>query len=128
NGDDVTLETVGDFVIWRNYWIRTLYNRKHDALVGILGIHARGPVPDLTQEEQMLFERLVNQAAKALEDRILQQEVFAAVEGLLPEITALQRRRSALAYGGSTLLTAPMGDEDTLINHPGFSEIGRAHV
>lgn len=123
NGDDVKLETVGDFVIWRNYWIRTLYNRKQDALVGILGIHARGPEPDLTEEEQVLFDRLVNQAAKALEDRILQQEVFAAVEGLLPEITALQRRRSALAYGAATLLTAPMSDDDILINDPGFSDM-----
>jgi hypothetical protein len=123
NGDDVTLETVGDFVLWRNYWIRTLYNRQQDALVGVLGIHARGPEPDLTGEEQVLFDRLVNQAAKALEDRILQQEVFAAVEGLLPEITALQQRRSALAYGGATLLTAPMGDDETIINDPGFSDM-----
>jgi hypothetical protein len=123
NGDDETLETVGDFVVWQNYWIRTLYNRHEDALVGILGIEARGPEPDLTAEEQGLFDGLVEQAAKALEDRILQQEVFAAVEGLLPEITALQRQRSALAYGKATLLTASLDEEAALINDPGFSDM-----
>jgi hypothetical protein len=123
NGDDEALETVGDFVVWRDYWIRTLYNRQQDALVGILGIQARGPEPDLTEEEQLLFDRLVEQAAKALEDRILQQEVFAAVEGLLPEITALQKRRSAMTYGNATLLTAPMEAEAALINDPGFSDM-----
>jgi hypothetical protein len=124
NGDDDTLETIGDFVIWQDYWIRTLYNRQQDALVGVLGIQARGPEPDLTDEEQILFDRLVEQAAKALEDRILQQEVFAAVEGLLPEITALQKRRSALAYGNATLLTAPREEQEAaLINDPGFSDM-----
>lgn len=123
NGPGEELETVGDFVVWNEYWIRTLYTRHEDALVGILGIQARSSEPDLTEEELRDLERLSEQAAKALEDRILQQEVFAAVEGLLPEITALQARRSKAAYGGSTLLTAPIEEEETLISNPDFSSI-----
>jgi len=121
NGNEEDLETVGDFVLWRNYWIRTLYNRQDDALVGILGVQARADEPDLSEAEQGIFERLAQQAARALEDRILQQEVFAAVEGLLPQITALQRQRSEARYSGKTLLTAPLGDEEELIYDPDFS-------
>lgn len=121
NGAGESLERKGDFVLWRDYWIRTLYTRQEDALVGILGIRARAAEPDLTEEEEEIFERLAHQASKALEDRILQQEVFAAVEGLLPEITALQQQRSAAAFGGSTLLTASIEEQDALINDPDFS-------
>ncbi|MDX1664597.1 MAG: hypothetical protein R3272_12450 [Candidatus Promineifilaceae bacterium] len=121
DGAGENLETVGAFVLWRNYWIRTLYNRQEDALVGILGIRARAPEPDLTEAEQTILDRLAAQSARALEDRILQQEVFAAVEGLLPQITALQQQRSAARYDGSTLLTAPMDQEEQLINDPDFS-------
>ena len=123
NGDGEKLEMVGEFVLWRNYWIRTLNTRQEDALVGILGIQARGPAPDLSEAEESVFEHLAQQAAKALEDRILQQEVFAAVEGLLPEITALQLRRGAAKYGSSTLLTAPLDEEEVLINDPDFSDM-----
>ncbi len=121
NGAGENLERQGDFVLWRGYWIRTLFTRHEDALVGILGIRARADKPDLSEQEEEVFERLSHQASKALEDRILQQEVFAAVEGLLPEITALQQRRSAAAFGGSTLLTASIEEQEALINDPDFS-------
>lgn len=123
NGENEQLATAGDFVLWRNYWIRTLYSRQGDALVGILGIQARAEEPDLSEAEQVTFERLALQAARALEDRILQQEVFAAVEGLLPQITALQRQRSAAKYDATTLLTAPVDEDEVLINDPDFSTL-----
>ena len=121
NGANEKLERVGEFVIWGRYWIRTLYTRQEDALVGILGIRARNEEPDLSEEEEEIFERLARQAAKALEDRILQQEVFAAVEGLLPQISALQQQRSAAAFSGTSLLTASLDDQETLIDDPDFS-------
>ncbi len=73
------------------------------------------------------FERLVQQAAEALEDRILQQEVFAAVEGLLPQITSLQQRRVAATYSGDTLLTAPLEEDanEALLVDPNFSSMVR---
>ena len=125
NGTQESLEKVGEFVLWRDYWIRTLYTRQEDALVGILGIRARAEKPNLSEQEEEIFERLARQAAKALEDRILQQEVFAAVEGLLPEITALQQQRSAAAFGGTTLLTASLEEQQALINDPDFATMVR---
>lgn len=99
------LQEVDDFIVWQNFWIRPLSNRQGDIVLGILGVRARAATPDLTHSEQATLEKLVIQAANALEDRILQQEVFRAVEGLLPGITALQERRRAATFGGLPVLT-----------------------
>lgn len=99
-----SLETVGDFFVWHNYWIRPLHSRQENIVLGILGIQARSEEPDLNKDEEEIFSRLLHQAAQALEDRILQQEVFATVEGLLPQITAIQQRRSEAAFGGLPVL------------------------
>jgi len=87
---------------------------------------ARAPQPDLTPEELELLARLRAQAAAALEDRILQQEVFAAVEGILPEITALQERRSAATFGGLPVLAAETSEpNDELLQDPEFGNMVR---
>ncbi len=113
------VEASGDFLIWQNYWIRPLYNRPGEALLGILGVRARSDEPDVTAAEYPTFEKLVDQVANALEDRLLQQDVFASVEGLLPQITDLQKRRSAAAFGGTPALTA--ASEAELLSDPDFN-------
>lgn len=119
NGDEPEkLETVGTFIVWQNFWIRPLYNRKHDIVLGILGVWSRSDTPDLNQDEQDILEKLVTQASDSLEDRILQQEVFRAVEGLLPGITALQERRRAAAFGGLPVLTGENTTTPPLIADP----------
>jgi hypothetical protein len=55
----------------------------------------------------------------------LQQEVFAAVEGLLPEITALQERRRAAAFGGLPVLTADNQPAATVIDDPAYNNMVR---
>lgn len=126
NGNEIEpdLETADRFVLWQNYWIRRLRNRQRDNVLGILGIRARAARPDLDEAEKKILEQLIEQAAAALEDRILQQQVFAAVEGLLPQITALQERRGAAAFGGLPILTAA-ATEDTLVNDPEFTGMVR---
>lgn len=115
------LEESGGFLIWQNYWIRPLYNRHDEVLLGILGVQARSDKPDLSEAEYPTFEQLVDQAANALEDRLLQQDVFASVEGLLPQVTALQRRRSAAAFGGTPALTGAAYVESQLLSDPDFN-------
>ena len=118
------IEAVGAFFVWRNYWIRPLQSRHHDVVLGILGIRARGDKPDLSKEEEVIFSRLLHQAYLALEDRILQQEVFATVEGILPQITAIQQRRSEATFGGLPVLTL---DTNTaaIVADPEFSTMVR---
>jgi hypothetical protein len=118
NGATVT--EVNQFLVWENYWIRPLYNRKGDALLGILGVQARAETPDLTEAERPIFERLLMQAARALEDRLLQQGVFAAVEGLLPQVRALQRQRSAASYTSAAFMERMAEDDGTLVDDPDF--------
>ncbi|RMG96492.1 MAG: hypothetical protein D6706_10170 [Chloroflexi bacterium] len=121
------LQTVDGFFLWRNYWIRPLYNQNRNTLLGIFGIRARAHQPDLTETEQTVLERLFAQAETALEDRVLQQGVFAAVEGLLPQITALQARRGAAKLGGLPALTADATATDTatLVTDPEFKSMVR---
>jgi hypothetical protein len=119
-------DPINNFFVWGDYWIQPLYNERSDLLLGILGMRARSPEPDLTPNELELLSRLRMQAAAALEDRILQQEVFAAVEGILPEITALQQRRSAATFGGLPVLTAPsQTSHEELLQDPEFSNMVR---
>jgi GAF domain-containing protein len=120
SNDAEELETVDDFIVWQNYWIRPLLNRQKNLVLGIFGVRARAEAPDLTPAEQEILNRLIKQAAGALEDRILQQEVFAAVEGLLPEITALQERRSAATFGGLPVLTADKATAKDITADPDF--------
>lgn len=124
-GDDPeNLLMQDEFIIWNEFWIKPLYNQKGNVIIGIFGVRARSSSPDFSENEQNLFRQLTEQAAQALEDRILQQEVFKAVEGLLPEITAFQQRLSAATSSGMPLLNEP-GSGDTLVNDPEFNVMVR---
>lgn len=116
-------ELVGEFIVWQDYWIRPLYNRGKTLMLGIFGIRKRSEYPDFSEHEEAVLNTLLVQAASALEDRILQQEVFAAVEGLLPQITALQERRSAATFGGLPILSAPPAS--SLVEDPEFNSMVR---
>lgn len=110
------------FILWHNFWIRPLYSEHEDTLLGIMGIRGRAATPNLTPDEQRVLDQLTRQASISLEDRLLQQEVFAAVEGLLPKITMLQRRRNAAAFDSTPALTAS-GDDIT--SDPEFAALVR---
>ena len=103
-GSEPKLQTIDNFFLWQNYWIRPLYSRNQDIVIGILGLRARAPEPDLNPAESQVLDRLLAQAEVALQNRILQEEVFASVEGLLPQVTAFQERRRAATFSGMPLL------------------------
>ncbi len=117
-----TLPRDEGFILWHNFWIRPLYSEHEATLLGIMGIRGRAATPNLTPDEQRVLDQLARQASISLEDRLLQQEVFAAVEGLLPKITMLQRRRNAAAYDSTPALTA---SADDVTQDPEFSALVR---
>jgi hypothetical protein len=45
----------------------------------------------------------IGQAAKALQDRRLQQQVFAAVDSIMPDLEEIQRQRGAIRYADSSI-------------------------
>ena len=104
--DERQLERHGDLFVWNGYWLAPLRaTQDRNVVLGVLGIAAREPKPDLTPEEQEGVETLLAQAAVALEDRQLQQGLFSALERIMPEIEDIQRRRSMVHYVGDEALS-----------------------
>ncbi len=80
------------------YRIWPLHSRGGSELIGALAVVADETPLALSDEETRRIETLIHQAAIALDDRRLQEEVFAAVEQILPEIDVIQRQRGAQRY------------------------------
>ena len=110
------LEKHGRFFIWDGYWLLPLRARSGDAVIGVLGIAAREKIPDLSPEEEAALDSLVAQAEAALEDRRIQQTLFAALARLLPQIEDIQRRRGMVRYGGDRALS----ELPSLVDDPEF--------
>ena len=92
---------------WRDYWLVPLegVGEIEGELLGFLGA-ARNP--DLKMDEQELEDLLLlaQRAAMALEDRLIQQQVFTSLEALTPQVDYFQRLRAAARYDGTGVLTA----------------------
>jgi hypothetical protein len=83
------------------FWLVPLRSQTSDMRLGIMGVEARTPVPDLTTTEQEIATVLISRAQEALEDRYLQENIFAILRRILPDIERLQRWRDATRYAGS---------------------------
>ncbi|MBN1220149.1 MAG: hypothetical protein JXM69_14575 [Anaerolineae bacterium] len=91
--------------VQNDFWFVILQNKARDHYLGLLGIEARASDYNLTPEEEQAATLLIEQMELALEDRRLQQEVFAALKNIIPEIERVQRLRSTVRYTGSPSLT-----------------------
>ena len=91
----------GDFVVRDGYWLLPLRTEARESTLGVLGVDARSPEPDLTEDELEVVRLLVAQAELALEDRRLQQGVFVALRQIIPHIERIQRWRGTTRYLGS---------------------------
>lgn len=111
----------GDLFTWRSFWLIPLYGRpvgeKPARLIGVLGVTApvENGVP-LDEERHRVLMALASRTAEVLEDRRIQSEVFASLEGLLPEMTAIEHMREA-ARRGVAGLAVPT---EELISSPDF--------
>ncbi|MBN1179092.1 MAG: hypothetical protein JXD18_07770 [Anaerolineae bacterium] len=104
------------FFVWENYWLVPLCSGTDD-VIGVLGIAARTPFPDLSEDEEEGLHKLVSQAEVALEDQRIQQSLFAALEHMMPQIEDIQHRRSYLRYEGD----AALRDLTNMLDAPDFS-------
>ncbi len=101
--------------LWNGYWLLPLYARPDGGpeeadkaerdypLIGILGLRARSPEPDLTPEEEETLIALAAQIEAALEDRLIQQALFELLERVIPQIDEIQRRREMMREGAQAL-------------------------
>jgi hypothetical protein len=90
-----------DFVVHNGYWLLPLRTGSRESTLGVLGVDARFPEPDLTEDELEVVRLLIAQAELALEDRHLQQGVFDALRQIIPQIEYIQRWRGTIRYLGS---------------------------
>jgi len=119
---DRVLRQENGFFVWDGYWLLPLRTQSHDEVTGVLGLAALGPQITISGEEREGLQVLVHQAEIALEDWHLQQNVFDALQLLIPEIDTIQRQRGAVRYRGSPAL---QGFEGELIERPEFPGLVR---
>ena len=91
----------GCFTPGNGFWLEPLHSPSGDRRLGVLGVEARNPSPDLTPDEKEIARLLIERAQEALEDRYLQENVFDTLRRILPDIERLQRWRDATRYAGS---------------------------
>ncbi len=106
------------FVSGGKFWYAPLKSQDREAYLGLLGIEARSDALDLSSYEASAVKILIEQAEFVLQDRRLQQNVFNALRGIVPEMERAQRLRSAVRYMGSpvdNLLT-----ENNPVDEPDF--------
>jgi hypothetical protein len=95
-----------DLFTWRNFWLVPLYEQREaeGLLLGLMGVVRNSDLP-LDDEQREPLALLSHRAAMALEDRKNQQQVFASLENLTPQMGQIQRLRAAARYDGANVLT-----------------------
>jgi hypothetical protein len=103
----------GTILVWQQYWLVPLAGKRSSAsnsrtgLIGLFGIQARNELIDLTDDERKMMLSFAARAAEALEDMALQEEIYAALEGLLPQIHLTRRTSSEIEYRPGRNAAAP---------------------
>lgn len=96
------------FTSWQGHQLIPLYSQHisdQPTLIGVLGIHA---TPELLESaEQDMLATFVERAQHTLEDIMLQGEIFAVLEGLLPQISTTRARADEVEYLPSATLKSP---------------------
>jgi hypothetical protein len=110
-----------DFVDLGGYRLWRLRGNGGEQLLGLLGVAARGPGARFSSDEEKVVETLLGQAEAALQDRHLQQGVFAALRSIIPEIERIQRWRGQIRYLGSSSLHDLL-PEASLASQPDFRQ------
>jgi GAF domain-containing protein len=109
---------------WQDYLLIPLHYRgEEDAaprLVGLLGLSNPVPYREKRMEEERwrMLMGLATRCAEVLEDRHLQSQVFAALDGLLPRIVAVQGLREGAEYRRSQFSSG----EDEFTIDPEFAQ------
>jgi len=94
-----------DFITWDGYWLIPLYTEDGNDVLGVMGLAARAPEAELSEEEREGVALLVSQAARTLEDAIKQERAFDALERLMPDADTMQRRMAESPHPAAPTLS-----------------------
>lgn len=91
------------FVDWQDYLIAPLYStRQQDEnrlIIGFLGFAKRADMNGaLHHDDQETLAAFILRIEQTLDDLLLQSEIFAALEGLLPQISMTRSRAGAMEF------------------------------
>ncbi len=112
--ESATAQSQDDFILWGDYWIAPIYDRAGAEMLGLAGIRKPRLTLPLQPERRQLFDQLLSQAQTALDDRRLQQVVFATLTPILGELGEIQRRQGLLRYNGDSLQDFALTTADEL--------------
>jgi hypothetical protein len=97
-----------EFLAWREYYVVPLHSKRPgngkriEAPIGMLGIRIdQNPLERVDKEDTNLLYNFVEQTEQTLDDILLQGEIFAALEGLLPQIQITRRRADEVEFGST---------------------------
>jgi hypothetical protein len=102
------------FVPYDGYWLVPLRTRARDEVLGVIALRMPERVESLDQAAIATAEDLIRQVERALEDRVLQQGIFLALQRIIPDIERVQRWRGRIVYrprGVSPLAQEGAGEE-----------------
>lgn len=99
---------LGTVFAWDAFWLIPLHSPDSMEVQGLMGIRSGDQLTELTPDQARELNLLVDRAAVALTDRILQREVFGTMDRLVPQVEAIQRMRAAARYAGLDALTSPV--------------------
>ncbi len=106
---------------YNGYWVWSLRTRGREGALGLMGVVTRPGQQFLAEDELEVVDELVERAQTALEDRLLQQGVFLALQEIMPDIEQVQRWRSVVPYVGTPPLQQPP-ESDSIIYAPDFRQ------
>ena len=111
--------SLDDFVQADGHWLLPLRSQADGAVLGILGLQAVSEAPQFSDANLETMYGLIHRAETALEDMLLQQQVFAILQGLDSALGRLHDWRANPVYAGE-LQAGKLGGD--LTASPGFEQ------
>ncbi len=87
---------------WQSFWVAPLYSQRtaddETLITGMFALQARANEIDLNADEIYMLRKFITQAAQAIDDRNLQSEIYASLEGLLPQMQLTRNITNVIEY------------------------------
>lgn len=101
---------------WGEFWLFPLYSQsiKEKQLLGLMAIKRLKKDEPMDAEQAQALQILSRRAALALEDRLLQSQVFSSLEAFASQMEWLQRLRALARYNSGVSLASPEGIDSIL--------------
>lgn len=123
------------FIVWENYSILPLYSHRVSSgsngdltslpVIGVMGIEQR-PENPLEDDDHKQLGSYAKRVAHTLDDLHLQNEIYAALEGLLPQITTSRGSTSDVEYKPGYVKTGTPPPTEQLERDHVIEQVGAA--